>query len=48
MPSPMADPWRVALREGWHAGKPVRLEWGKEVFWQVWDGSEKDGPLLNF
>ena len=48
LPSPHADPWRVALRKGWHACSMVRQEWGEELFWKVWSGTSKDGPLLSF
>ena len=48
LPSPLADPWQVALRKGWAACELVRQEWGEEVFWRVWDRSTKDGPLCSF
>ena len=48
LPCPQADPWRVALRKGWHACNVIRQEWGEELFWRVWAGTTKDGPLLSF
>ena len=48
LPSPRADPWQVALQKGWSACELLWREWGEDVFWQVWDGNTKDGPLLNF
>ena len=48
LPCPQADPWRVALRKGWHACRLVRQEWGEERFWRIWAGTSKDGPLLSF
>ena len=48
LPSPLADPWQVALRKGWLACELVRAEWGEDVFWRVWDNSSRDGPLLSF
>jgi hypothetical protein len=48
LPSPLADPWQVALRKGWAACELVRQEWGEEAFWRVWDRSTKDGPLCSF
>ena len=48
LPSPRADPWRVALRKGRHACHLVRQAWGEEAFWRIWGGTSKDGPLLSF
>ncbi len=48
LPSPVADPWQAALRKGWRACELLRLRWGEDVFWQIWDGNTKDGPVLNF
>ena len=48
LPSPLADPWQVALRKGWAACELVRREWGEESFWRVWDKSTKDGPVCSF
>ncbi len=47
LPSPVADPWQVALRKGWHACELLRQDVGEDTFWQVWDGSTKDGPALS-
>ncbi len=44
LPSSTPDLWQVALRKGCHAGELVRQEWGEDIFWQIWDGSKKDGP----
>jgi hypothetical protein len=48
LPCPQADPWRVALRKGWHACSLVRHQGGEESFWKTWAGTSKDGPLLSF
>ncbi len=48
LPSPAADPWQVLLRKGWHACELVRQEWCENAFWQIWDGSGKDGPVFSF
>ncbi len=47
-PSPRADPWHVPLQKGWGACELLWREWGEAVFWQVLDGSSKDGPLFSF
>ena len=48
LPSPLADPWQVALGKAWKACELVRSEWGEAAFWRVWDNSAVDGPLLSF
>ena len=46
LPSPLADPWQVALRKGWAACELIRKGWGEDLFWRVWEHSTKDGPLI--